>query len=327
MPARLKHYFPPLPALALYLATAVSEVPVIFTRMLAVIAIAAFVLLVRDGSATGADGYAQLGLIPTGWAMFALLTPFGGGLWWRTNLGGRSPSLREHAAYRSAMEQLRRTAAVPFADPSGWFVLDTPELDACVCGNTLALSRGLFESSHLPAVLAHELGHLNTSDGRLTAAINRMVINTLPWRAERPPRQRGAPELHADDRVLLTVTFVGLALWAGRKALAFAKGGLGLKLLGPFWGSYWREREYLADRFAASLGEGDSLADFLELHALVHDQPLPFIWATEHTHPPTELRIERLRTAQRSSALPEALAPVASGIDPFAPEDDDPQAA
>ena len=26
----------------------------------------------------------------------------------------------------------------------------------------------------------------------------------------------------------------------------------------------------------------------------MHDHPVPFIWLTEHTHPPTELRIQAL---------------------------------
>jgi Zn-dependent protease with chaperone function len=75
----------------------------------------------------------------------------------------------------------------------------------------------------------------------------------------------------------------------------FAKGGLGLWLTGPLWGRYWRAREYHADQYAKSLGQADELADFLEVHALIHDNPIPFLWLTEHTHPPTELRIDRLR--------------------------------
>ena len=77
--------------------------------------------------------------------------------------------------------------------------------------------------------------------------------------------------------------------------LRFARGGLGLRFLAPAWGSYWREREYTADQYAANLGQADELADFLEVHALIHDHPVPFIWLTEHTHPPTELRIDQLR--------------------------------
>jgi Zn-dependent protease with chaperone function len=297
MRARLATHFPSIPALALYLATLLCELPVLFVRMLMTLAIAALVLLIKEGSPDGAEGLAELALIPTSWAIFALITPLGGGLWWRTNMGGRPPSERERVAYDEALLELREQAATPFQQPSRWFVLDTPEPDAALCGDTLALSRGLFETSYLQAVLAHELGHLNTSDGRLTAALNRLVINALPWQPEKEPRARRRLEIKADDRVQLTITVVGLFVWTVQKLASFAKGGFGLRLLAPFWGSYWREREYLADAFAGCLGEGDELADFLETYALAHDSPVPFIWLTEHTHPPTELRVDRLRRA------------------------------
>jgi hypothetical protein len=123
------------------------------------------------------------------------------------------------------------------------------------------------------------------------------VINALPWQREKEPREKRRLEIKADDRVLLTITLVGLLVWTVQKLAVFAKGGFGLRLLAPFWGSYWREREYLADRFATGLGEGDELADFLETYALAHDSPVPLIWLTEHTHPPTELRLDRVRRA------------------------------
>jgi Zn-dependent protease with chaperone function len=297
MRARLAHHFPSIPALALYVATLLCELPVLFVRFLLALALATLVLLIKGNSLSDGQGLAELALIPTGWAIFALISPLGGGLWWRTNLGGRAPSQRERVAYEEALAELREQAEVPFQAPSRWFVFDAPEPDAAVCGNALALARGLFETSYLPAVLAHELGHLNSSDGRLTAALNRLVVNALPWRREKEPREKRRLELNADERILLTITLVGLVVWTVQKLASFAKGGFGLRLLAPFWGSYWREREYLADAFAANLGEDDELADFLETYALAHDSPVPFIWLTEHTHPPTELRVDRLRVA------------------------------
>src|SRR5262249_10591909 len=150
--------------------------------------------------------------------------PFGGGWWWRTNMGGRDPSERERAAYRSALALLRGGGAVSLREPSGWFVLDLPEPDASVCGNTLVLSRGLLETTYLPAVLAHELGHLNTSDGRLTAALNRLVIHPPPGMSPREPPEN-AVEIHGDDRAALTITLFGALLWLVRKTVSFAKGG------------------------------------------------------------------------------------------------------
>ena len=77
--------------------------------------------------------------------------------------------------------------------------------------------------------------------------------------------------------------------------------------------SYWREREYTADQYAAALGQAEELADFLEIHALIHDHPVPLIWLTEHTHPPTELRIDKLRNTRRSAVQPCVLRAAAAG--------------
>jgi Zn-dependent protease with chaperone function len=269
--------------------------------MLVVLAATALVLLVSDGSPAGATEHVDLALIPTAWSAVALITALGGGWWWKQNMGGREPSGRERAAYQAAVELLARHGPLPLRPPSSWFVIDSPHPDAAVCGNSLLLSRGVLESEYLPAVLAHELAHLASSDGKLTAALNRLIMHPPARTREREPGERTASVL-ADERIVLTVTLFGALLWVLRKLLAFARGGFALRLLAPLWGSYWREREYLADRYAASLGQAHELADFLELHALTHDHPVPFIWLTEHTHPPTELRIDRLRKATPAPA-------------------------
>ena len=286
---------PSIPTLALYLATLVAEVPVMFARMLVTFAVVALVLLIEGHSPLEAERYMELALIPTGWAAFALATPLGGGWWWRANMGGREPSERERAAYDDAIQLLRAHASPPLRLPSLWFVTDEPQPDAAVCGDTLMLSRGLLENEYLPAVLAHELGHLASSDGKLTAAINRLIINppTQTARKERTPREPRDPRRLTAAAHCHAVRRDALARAADRALRPRrARPALFSRLL---WGSYWREREYIADQYAATLGQADELADFLEVHALIHDHPVPFIWLTEHTHPPTELRIDRLR--------------------------------
>jgi Zn-dependent protease with chaperone function len=285
---------PSIPILALYAATILTELPVIFARMCITFAVAAIVLLTRGESIVAAERYVEFAVVPTLWSIFALITPLGGGWWWLNNMGGREPSERERTAYHDALQLLQAQSSLPLRLPGMWFVTDEPQPDAAVCGNTLMLSRGLLESEYLPAVLAHELGHLATSDGKLTAAINRLIINPFPKTREKQQRERN-PVILADSKLLLTITLFGSGLWVVRWVVRFARGGFGLMLLVPFWGSYWREREYLADQYAASLGQAEELADFLEVHALMHDHPVPFIWLTEHTHPPTELRIDQLR--------------------------------
>jgi hypothetical protein len=167
-------------------------------------------------------------------------------------------------------------------------VLDIPQPDAAVCGNALMLSRGVLESEDLPAVLAHELGHLATSDGRLTAALNRLVIFSSPLgptaeETREQPRERPPDAEHprepreGEDPVWFWTKQVARVL---AKIAVFAKGGLGLRIAGPTLGRYWRGREYKADQYAASLGQADELADFLEVHALIHDHPVHLAYRT-----------------------------------------------
>jgi Zn-dependent protease with chaperone function len=241
-----------------------------------------------------------LGTLPTLWASFALIAPVGSGWWWKQRSGGRSPSEREQLAYNDAIEQLQNNSGAALPLPRKWFVIDAPLPDAAVCGETLMLSRGLLESDHLPAVLAHELGHLASTDGRISAALNRLVLAKPPqtptellrnYLASRSEHDPYLPVTLTDELTRTFFQFARFAFWL----LLFARGGIGLRLTRPIWGHYWRRREYAADRYAAKLGQADELADFLETHALIHDHPIPYIWLTEHTHPPTELRIDRLR--------------------------------
>src|SRR5665811_1855996 len=115
------------------------------------------------------------GEIRPGWvllyaATFAMQLPVGG-WWWMQKSGGRAPSQRERLIYEDALARLADTDT-ELRPPRRWFVLDEPSLNAAAYADTLMLTRGLLESSHLEAVLAHELGHLNSSDARLTAALH-----------------------------------------------------------------------------------------------------------------------------------------------------------
>jgi Zn-dependent protease with chaperone function len=87
-----------------------------------------------------------------------------------------------------------------------------------------------------------------------------------------------------------------LVVWLTRKAYTSCRGGLGLWLMKPLWGQVWRQGEYQADQYAASLGKADELAQFLQTHALAMDRPMPYPWLSDYTHPPVEHRIERLLT-------------------------------
>jgi Zn-dependent protease with chaperone function len=204
-----------------------------------------------------------IGYGPLSLSLATLILPLGGWLW-RAQLGGRAPSGRERLLYEDALQAL--TQADPdLRAPRRWFVIDEPHMNAAAYADTLMLTRGLLESGYLEAVLAHELGHLNSSDTRLTAALHRLTT---------PPRE----PLPAPLRTLGSFASGALVMWLTRVA----------------WAAYWRRREFEADAYAARLGQAQPLARFLEQHALEHDLPIPFAWLGEHAHPATEHRIDRL---------------------------------
>jgi Zn-dependent protease with chaperone function len=192
-----------------------------------------------------------------------LLLPLGGWLWVQQS-GGRSPSERERLLYEDALAILRQ-AHPGLRPPRRWFVLDEPTVNAAAYADTLMLTRGLLESGFLEPVLAHELGHLNSSDARLTAALRRLTT---------PPRRRMPFPLR-------TISFL-------------STGALGVWITRTPWAAYWRAREFQADQYAAKLGQAQALARFLDTNALENDLPIPFMWLTEHAHPATEHRIDRL---------------------------------
>jgi Zn-dependent protease with chaperone function len=228
---------------------------------------AAFVLLVVTwiaGWELPIDALALvIGFGPLLISLATLVLPLGG-WWFQQTEGGRRPSEREAAVFEIAFEQLR--AADPdLRAPRRWFVTDGPEPNACAYADTLMLTRGLLDSPALPAVLAHELGHLNSSDARVSAALYRITT----WPRERARKPFGLLSFLISGRI---------GLWPVRAP----------------WAIYWRRREAIADSYAARLGQGPTLAGYLDTHALAGDLPTPFKDFGESSHPWTEHRIEGL---------------------------------
>jgi Zn-dependent protease with chaperone function len=173
---------------------------------------------------------------------------------------------------------------LPSVSPPQSWVLDHPLPEAGVRGAALILSRPLLESDSLAAVLAHELGHLQTIDGRLTEGLDRLRIWDDPLR----PLDDDDEAFEAD---------AGLPLFALRWLIRLAGGGAGETVLAPAWAAYWRSREFAADSHAAALGQADDLAR----HLADHEQPLDFACRSlpfnPSQHPPVAHRIDRLLAA------------------------------
>ena len=221
-------------------------------------------------------------------SLLSLIRPVGAGSYWRTRVGGRAPSDRERLIYDEVLETLRERDP-GMRVPRSWFVIDDLQVNGAVLGDTLMLSTGTLMDVALEPVLAHELGHLNAIDGRMTVALNRIALPAnLFARVDRAIGEGGG-------------CLVGLFAIAGW----ICSGELALVLLRPFWDAWFRAREFKADAYAAHLGQAGALADMLEREALIDDQPIPFRFISGASHPPTEHRIQALHNLdrQRQGAL------------------------
>ncbi|HEY5196244.1 MAG TPA: M48 family metalloprotease [Solirubrobacteraceae bacterium] len=171
------------------------------------------------------------------------------------------------------MSATRRSAV-----PGAWFVLADPEFNAAAFGDMMMITSFTLEDPGLTAVIAHELGHLNTTDCQLTVAVARL---STPARLLIPVRN--------------AMIESGGSLLAPLAALVgLGSGHALLRLVGPLWDAWWRTREYKADEYAARLGLADELASALERNALENDRPTPFQFISGATHPYTEHRIDAL---------------------------------
>ena len=224
-------------------------------------------------------------LAPLLWSILGFLLPGRGWVWGR-RLGIRRPSDEEETAIDDAFDLLRAVAPeLPTA--CDYRVLDDPVPFAAVRGRIVILSRGVIECDSLAAILGHELGHVNTLDGRITEALNRLSLWDDPL-ALSPTEGEGRGELisNPDPR--------GAIPWALIRFIARLTGGsVALRLLGPAWSAYWRSREYAADSYAGSLGRAEDLASYLRDQEQILDVPATGIF-NERQHPPVALRIERL---------------------------------
>ncbi len=287
-PAETASFLPAAVGLGLYLLTLFVEV---------LLGASARWLLVFTGAATigvlfpiglGAESLAWAAAVaPLLWSLLAFVCPGRGPVWCRS-VGARRPTGEERASIEDTLNLLEATGYSIPPTLSCW-ILDQPLPSAASRGRCLVLSRPLLESDSLGGIIAHELGHLETLDARLTEALDRLVFLGDPL-APSPSAGRGVPK--ADDHQAANLLWV-----TTRWTLRFAGGGIATTILAPFWAAYWRTREYAADAFAAALGHGEDLAqhltDFEQAFDFAHPR-LPFDLAQ---HPPVAHRIERLHRA------------------------------
>jgi Zn-dependent protease with chaperone function len=260
----------------------------------------AFVVLVLHVLLTLFFGFGNI-LLSLSALSGVMLRPASGNTFTRFVLGARDPSRRERRFMHQAITQLEKGAPERSRAPNYWYVLDSPYMNAYIVGSTLYVTRELLRSEYLPAVVAHEFGHLNSPDGRLTLALRRFVmpytylLNPARGKQVAPGTLIVLDEEMVTGQALIILNFLMvLLMWW----FALAGGGLGLYLLNPVWTWYWRRREYYADNYAAQCGLAHGLIDYLE-HYQFFDVSVPFHLSA---HPYTELRIDKLQWAVEQEA-------------------------
>jgi len=226
-------------------------------------------------------------LAPLAWSLLGLAVP-GGGWIWRRRIGARRPSAEEAVAIEDAWAMLAG-ADPSLPEPGDVHVLDDPIPAGSVRGRTLVLSRGLLETDSVAPVLAHELAHTRSLDGRLTEALARLELWGDPLNPSPQPKGEADRRLGVEEHC--RQGFLGSCI---RWTLYLAGGGCAERLLSPLWAAHWRAREYAADASAASLGQGEDLARYLADFELQLDPPRRRFPLNLSEHPPVALRIERL---------------------------------
>lgn len=186
------------------------------------------------------------------------------------------------------------------AGPGDWQVIDNlVSVESYTIGATIYLTSGAIESDHLAGLIAHELGHIAHTDGDLLLALRRLIIPfVFYFGIDRQPlpagslmatgaQSYGGQEVITDDMKL----YFRLKMLPLKFMLSFWFGGLGLFLLGRSWSLFWRTRDFSADEYAVSIGQGDALLQALESYRHV-DVAQPYLLSNR---PYTAERIDRLR--------------------------------
>ncbi len=262
------------PGLALYAATLAAHVMCGFARGLIAYSVLWFIGLVTGWPIPANTIALLLAYAPLAVSLLCVLCPPLiapiTGRWWEMSVGGRPPEQDEIEAFHRAFARLQR-ADPSLRMPRHWFVTEDPGYNAAVYGSSMRLDRGLLESSFTAAVIAHELGHLRSLDGRLSNALNLLLVKAMD-----------TPELFP----VWSLPFRGLAWIASGQAVFW--------LTGTAWETYWRSREFVADEYAARLGQGDMLARSLTHDSLPYERPIRRMRFSRATHPYTKPRIARL---------------------------------
>jgi Zn-dependent protease with chaperone function len=197
--------------------------------------------------------------------------------WWEMSTGGRPPEHDELEAFKEAFGELKQ-ADPGLRAPRHWFVAEEPGYNAAAYASSMRIHRGLLESGYAAAVIAHEMGHLRSSDAHLTSALNLLLLKSMDTPGLWPLR---------------SLPFRGLLWVASGQAVTWFTANA--------WEMYWRSREFAADEYAARLGQGGALAQSLRHDSLPYERSIQRMRFSRATHPYTKPRIARLHALQTAT--------------------------
>jgi Zn-dependent protease with chaperone function len=296
----------------LYSVTLIIELVSVGVRF---ILLSAFLMLFLDQNWALALG-AIAGLAPPARSLLVLAGVPSGHRAVRRSLRARPLNAAEQARFDQAVQPIRDQGVVL---PQTIFTVPAQGLNAAVSGRTLYIFQDLYTSRYLPGIIAHELGHYHSLDGRMLLALRSLTVpggfmfvyvmlQLLQWIAY-------ALSLALSGLLILVFMLFRLRLAAAvgaifdivmtllRMLIIFAVGGVGPAMLGSFWRNHFIEREYAADAYAARLGYAGDLIAFFQHHVLT-DVSIP--WYEQPTHPPSSRRIANLRNVAATAPHPSA---------------------
>lgn len=239
-----------------------------------------------------------------------------GSLLTRFVLGARETSRREQETLDQVFARIVDQVDFPVDSFSKLYVVDSTLEWVNLIGTTVYVSSGAIRGRHLPALLAHELGHLNQGDGSRILALRRLVFPPFQvfisgirdFSTSRPPYR---PELKEFDAEQIYYAIVNKVLFF---TLAFLGGGIGVWVLSWSWASHFRAKDYEADAFTVRLGYKDELIEYLEENKF-YDAAVPYMLGWR---PANELRIDRLLHLEESEAA--AVEDEVTPVEPIGPE-------
>ena len=181
------------------------------------------------------------------------------------------------------------------------YIQDTVSINAFAIGkNTIVITRGLMETMNddeIKAILAHEFAHIANGDTQLSLLISiasniylwlfmlvRLVINIFK-------------NLQEDENILGSIaSFVD---WVMGIAVTLATLIANIAIM-----SYFRETEYIADKYAYSLGYGSEMISALyKFYDMQISDKKHLLDRIQDSHPKVAFRIEALENMENYSYL------------------------